>query len=86
MPVVREREHHVGAGVDELLVQSANQLGVFEHDLRDERPSLQISAPLELEQIALGAHDWSLVELRQQTWSRAVIAHLNAPENRIANP
>ena len=71
--------------MNELLVQSANQFGLLEHDLGNERPRLQIAAALELEQVALRAHDRSLVEFRQQTGFRAVITHLNAPDNRNAN-
>jgi hypothetical protein len=36
-------------------MQLAHRLRMVEHDLRDVRPALQVAAPLELEQVALGS-------------------------------
>ena len=41
--------------MDELTVQTADDVGVLEHDLGDERAGLQEAPALELEQVALGA-------------------------------
>jgi hypothetical protein len=43
----------------EFSVQSGYHIGLLEHHLWYERPGLQVPAPLELEQIALGADHWS---------------------------
>ena len=53
--VVGERLDDVRARVDELAVQLGHLLRVLEHDLGDERARLQVAAPLELEEVALGA-------------------------------
>ena len=55
--VVRERLHDVGARVHEVAVQLRDDLGMIEHDLGNERARLHIAAPLELEEVALGADD-----------------------------
>ena len=57
MAVVGEGLDHVGAGVDEIAVQLAHQIGMLEHDFGHEGAGLQIAAPLELEEIAFGADD-----------------------------
>ena len=57
MGVVRERLDHVRPGVDEVAVELLDEVGVLEHHLRHERAGLQVPAPLELEEIALGADD-----------------------------
>ena len=62
MPVVREGDHHLRPRAQELAVELAHRLGVVEHDLRDERAGLEVAAPLELEQVALGAQDGVLRE------------------------
>ncbi len=64
--VVRERLHHVGAGVHELPVQTLDDLGVLQHDLGDERACLQVSPALALEEVALGADDRALSQQLQQ--------------------
>ena len=38
----------------ELAVQLLDDLGVIQDDLGDERPGLKVSAPLALEEVALG--------------------------------
>ena len=43
------------------------ELGVLEHDLRHERPCLEISPALELEEIALRADDGPLGESFEQS-------------------
>ena len=53
--VVGERLDDVRARMHEFAVQLRHDLGVLQHDLRDEGAGLQIAAPLELEQIAFGA-------------------------------
>ena len=54
VPVVGERDHHVGAAAQELAVQLAHGVRVVEDDLGDVRAALQVAAALELEQVALG--------------------------------
>jgi hypothetical protein len=55
--VIRERDHHLGPGAQELAVELGDRLGAVEDDLGDVRAALQIAAPLELEQVALGAEN-----------------------------
>ena len=55
VPVVGERLDDVRAGVYELSVQGGDLVGVIEHRLGNERPGLEVAAPLQLE-VALGAH------------------------------
>ena len=55
--VVRERLDHVRAGVDEVSVELLDEIGVFEDHLRHEGARLEIAAPLELEEVPLGADD-----------------------------
>ena len=43
-------------------MQLRDDLGMFEHDFRHEGAGLQVAAPLELEQVALGADHGALVE------------------------
>ena len=43
--------------MDELAVQLGHQLRVVEHDLGHERTRLQVSPPLEFEEVALRADD-----------------------------
>src|SRR5207237_175567 len=57
MRIVGERLDDVGAGVHEVAVEALDEVGMLEDDLRDEGAGLQISAALELEQVALGADD-----------------------------
>ncbi len=64
--VVGERLDHVRAGVDEIPVQLAHHLGMVEHHLGHVGPGLQVAAPLELEQIALGADHRTGLEPLQQ--------------------
>ena len=78
--VVRERLDDVGAGVDELAVQLRHQLGVLEHDLGHERPRLQVAAPLEFEEVALGADDGALRETIEES------AHAPRLTTRVADP
>ena len=66
MGVVGESLDDIGAGVNELAVQPGDELGMLEHDLGHVGAGLQIAAPLELEQIALGADHRSLVEPFEQ--------------------
>ena len=67
MSVIGEGLDHVGAGVDEVAVQLAHQIGMLEHDFGHECAGLQIAAPLELEEIALGADDRPRGESVQQS-------------------
>ncbi len=47
-------------------MQLRDHLRMFEHDLGHERAGLQVAAALELEDVALGADHWPLVEALQQ--------------------
>jgi hypothetical protein len=69
--VVGERLDDVRAGVHELAVQLGDELPMLEHYLGDERAGLQVAAPLELEQVALGADHAPVCEPREQ----APVAH-----------
>ena len=60
--VVRERLDDVRTRVDELAVELGDEVRLLEHDLRDECASLQVAAPLELEQVPLGADHGSVAE------------------------
>ena len=64
--VVGEGLDHVAAGVDEILVQALDRLGMVEHDLGHEGAGLEIAAPLQLEQVAFGADHRSGREPREQ--------------------
>jgi hypothetical protein len=66
MPVVGERDHHLGARAQELPVELADGVGIVEHHLRDEGATLEISAALELEEIALGTQDDVTLEALEQ--------------------
>ena len=68
MAVIGERLDHVGAGAHELAVELAHRLGGVEHDLRHVRPRLEVAAPLQLEQIALGADHRPLGQPLQQSF------------------
>src|SRR5262249_33191714 len=54
VPVIGEGLDDIRAGMDEFAVQLLDELGMLEHDLRDEGAGLGIPAGLELEEIALG--------------------------------
>ena len=60
--VVRERLDDVGSCMDELPMKLRDELGVLEDDLGDECAGLQVAPPLELEEVALGTDDRTLVE------------------------
>ena len=62
MAVVREGDHDLGAGAQELAVQLAHCIGKVEHDLGNVRPALQVAAALELEEVSLRAEDDVLLE------------------------
>ena len=68
MAVVRERDHDLRTGPQELAVQLADGVGEVEHDLGHIRPTLEIAAPLELEQIALGTEHHAVVEPLEETF------------------
>ena len=70
MRVVGERLDDIRAGVHEIAMQLRHDLGMLEHDLRDERAGLQVAAALELEHVALGADHGPLVEAFQQGLAR----------------
>ena len=53
--------------MNELAVELRHELGVLEHDLRHERPCLEIPPALELEEIALRTDDGSLRESFEQS-------------------
>ena len=73
--VVGERLDDVGTRVDEFAVELGDELGVLEDDLGNEGASLQVAPPLELEQIALGADDGTLLEPLEKAHLRACSAH-----------
>ena len=52
--------------MDEVAVELRHDLRVLEHDLGHEGAGLQVPAPLELEDVALGADHGALVEPLQQ--------------------
>src|ERR1700684_3261494 len=56
--VVGECLNHVRSGMYVFPVQPGHHVGLLEHHLWHERPGLQVAAPLELEQIPLGANHW----------------------------
>ena len=62
MRVIGESLDHVRAGVNEVSMQPLDDLGMLEHDLGHKWAGLQITAPFELEEIALGAEDRTLVK------------------------
>jgi hypothetical protein len=66
MRVVGERLHDIGSGMHEIAMQHLDEFRMLEHDFRDESASLQIAAPLELEQIAFGAYHGSGVQALHQ--------------------
>jgi hypothetical protein len=66
VPVVGERDHDLGPRAQKLPVQLADGIRIVEHDLWDEGAALEIAAPLELEEIALGAEDDVALEALQQ--------------------
>ena len=67
MRVVGERFDDVGAGVDEVAVETLDELRMLEDDLGNVRAGLQIAPPLELEQIAFRADDRAGGEPLQQS-------------------
>src|SRR5204863_1919585 len=66
VPVVRERLDNVRAGVDELAVQLAHDLGMVENAFGHEGACLHIAAALALEQVSLRAEDGTLVETLEE--------------------
>ncbi len=50
----------------ELAVQPLDDLRVFQDDLGDERPRLQVAPPLTLEKVAFGAHDRAAAQHLEQ--------------------
>ena len=56
MRVIGEGLDHVGAGAQEIAMQVLDLLGEVEHDLRHVGARLQVAAPLQLEEVALGAN------------------------------
>ena len=48
---------------------------MLEDDLGDERAGLQVAPALELEQVALGAHDGTLLEPLEEAWLRCAVTH-----------
>jgi hypothetical protein len=57
--------------VDELAVELCDDLRVFEHDLRDVRAGLEVTAPLALEEVALRADDRAGREPVEESVQRA---------------
>jgi hypothetical protein len=47
-------------------VQAFDDLRMIEHDLRDERARLKVTAPLALEKVAFGAHDRAIPQQLEQ--------------------
>src|SRR5919199_357162 len=60
--VVRERDHHVRSRAQELAVQLADRLRLVEDHLGHIGAGLDVAAPLQLEDVALGADDDALSE------------------------
>ena len=71
--VVRERLDDVRARANELAVELRDDVRLLEHDFWDERACLEISAPLELEEIALGADHRAFVEPLEKPLAHGVI-------------
>jgi hypothetical protein len=65
--------------MDEVAVQLAHHLGVLQHGFRLEGARLEIAAPLELEEVALGADDRTLAQPLDQPLAR------HAPSPRPLN-
>jgi hypothetical protein len=63
--------------VHELAVQFLDYLGVVQHDLRDERPRLQVAPPLTFEKVPFGAHKRA---------SRQRIEQIRHATSRIVSP
>ena len=53
MGVIGERLHNIGPSVHELAMELGDQLRFVQHHLRDERPGLQVTPSLELEEVTL---------------------------------
>src|SRR5207249_218065 len=77
--VVGERLDDVGARTEEVAVELGDDLGMVEHDLRDERSRLDVAAPLELEEIALGADDRAALQAFEEA-----VAHRSIMSARTA--
>src|SRR5690349_12267247 len=56
--VVGQRHHHVRARAQELAMQLTHGVRVVEYHLGHERARLDVAAPLQLEDVALGAEYW----------------------------
>ena len=63
--VIGERFHDIRTRMNEVAMQLRHCLGMLEHDFRNECAGLQITASLELEDIAFGADHRSGVEALQ---------------------
>ena len=67
--VVREGLNDVGARVDELAVELRHELRVIQHDLGHVGAGLEVAAPLQLEEVALGADHGAVRKPLEQTGS-----------------
>ena len=86
MPVIGERDHDLRSGAQELSVQLADRVGVVEHHLGHEGAALDVPAPLELEEVALGAeHRPFRQPLQQSGWHGRTITP-RQPQVNLATP
>src|SRR4029079_5972138 len=69
-----------GPRVHELAVELGHLLRVLEDDLGDERPRLHVAAPLELEEVGLGAYHRAQVEAFEQSGS---VSHAGPPASWV---
>ena len=83
MGVVGEGLDDVGTRVHELPVQLGDLLGMLDHHLRYEAPGLQVSASLELKQIALRTDDRAVLQALKQLRHHAL---LSVPTMRTRQP
>ena len=60
--IIGKRLDDVGARTGKIAMKLAHHIRLFEHDLRHERARLNIAAPLQLEEVALGTNDGSRIE------------------------
>jgi hypothetical protein len=60
--IVGERLHDITTGVDKILVQAGDDLGVLKHHLRYEGAGLKVTTAFELKEITFRADDRTGVE------------------------
>jgi hypothetical protein len=82
--VVGERLDDVGPGVDEIAMDLRDDLRMVEHGFRHERAGLHVTAPLELEQVALGADHGPLGQTLEESPARAILSAAGARRAGLA--